>query len=215
MRNLVMFNLMTLDGHFEGPDRDIGWHSVDGEFNEHVLSELFPCTDLLLFGRVTYELMAGFWPTPEAVKNDPIVAGKMNSLQKIVFSRTLNRAAWNNTRLVKENLEEEVRKLKEQPGKGIVLLGSGTIVPQLAQAGLIDEYRIMLNPVVLGAGTPLFKGLGRRLDLQLLSARTFRNGNVLLRYRPAGKEKEHGKDIEHRSPIQNVRGAGTGDHPCL
>jgi len=192
MRKVRMFNLTTLDGFFEGRNHDISWHNVDAEFNEYAINEMFPSSDLLLFGRVTYELMAGFWPTAEAIKNDPIVAGKMNSSQKVVFSRSLNKAEWNNTTLVSSNMEEEVRKLKEQPGKGIALLGSGTIVSQLAQHGLIDEYRILVNPVVLGRGTPLFKGLAKRLDLKLIDARAFRNGNVLLRYEPAGKEKDHG-----------------------
>jgi dihydrofolate reductase len=189
MRKVRMFNLTTLDGFFEGADHDISWHNVDPEFNEYAITEMFPSSDLLLFGRVTYELMAGFWPTPEAIRNDPIVAEKMNSSPKIVFSRTLKKAEWNNTRLVKDNMEEEVRKLKEQPGKGLAILGSGTIVSQLAQRGLIDEYRILVNPIVLGQGTPLFKDIAKRLDLKLIDAQTFRNGNVLLRYEPAGKEK--------------------------
>ena len=184
-----MFNLMTLNGFFEGLNHDISWHKVDEDFNAYVINEMFPSLDLLLFGRVTYELMAGFWPTPEALSNDPVVAGKMNSSAKIVFSRTLNRAEWNNTRLVKDNMEEEVRKLKEQTGKDIALLGSGSIVSQLAQRGLIDEYRIMLNPIVLGKGTALFKDIKNRFDLNLLSTRMFRNGNALLCYAPAGMEK--------------------------
>jgi len=191
MRKVIVFNLMTLDGYFEGPDRDITWHNVDGEFNEYAVNML-DSMDLLLFGRVTYELMAGFWPTEEAIKTDPIVATKMNSSPKVVFSRTLNKAEWNNTRLVKSAMEEEIRKLKELPGKDIALLGSGNVMSQLAQQGLIDEYRIMMNPLVLGRGTPLFNGIRERIDLRLLKTRTFRNGNVLLYYEPAGKENYHG-----------------------
>jgi dihydrofolate reductase len=187
MRKLFVFNLVTLDGYFEGPNRDISWHNVDAEFNEYAIPML-DTLDLLLFGRVTYELMAGFWPTPEALRDDPIVASRMNGLAKVVFSRTMDKAEWNNTRLVKENIEEEIRKIKALPGKDIALLGSGSIMAQLAQRGLIDEYRIMVNPIVLGKGTPLFKGMTSRLDLKLIDARTFRNGNVLLRYEPAGKE---------------------------
>lgn len=191
MRKLFVFNLVTLDGYFEGPDRDIRWHNVDAEFNEYAIPML-NTLDLLLFGRVTYELMAGFWPTPEALRDDPIVAAKMNGLAKVVFSRTMEKAEWNNTRLVKENIEEEIKKIKAQPGKDIALLGSGSIMAQLAQRGLIDEYRIMVNPIVLGKGTPLFKGMTNRLDLKLIDVRTFRNGNVLLRYEPAGRGYEHG-----------------------
>ncbi len=187
MRKLFVFNLVTLDGYFEGPNRDISWHNVDAEFNEYAIPML-DTLDLLLFGRITYELMAGFWPTPEALRDDPIVAAKMNGLAKVVFSRTMDKAEWNNTRLVNEIIEDEIKKIKTLPGKDIALLGSGSIMAQLAQRGLIDEYRIMVNPIVLGKGTPLFKGMTNRLDLKLINARTFRNGNVLLRYEPAGKE---------------------------
>lgn len=189
MRRIHMFNLMTLDGFFEGANHDISWHNVDEEFNEYAINEMFPSSDLLLFGRVTYELMAGFWPTAEAKRDDPIVAERMNSSAKIVFSRTLKKAEWNNTRLVSGNMEEEIKKLKAQPGKDMALMGSGTIVSQLAQRGLIDEYRIMVNPVILGQGTPLFKEIRDRLNLKLLRTQTFRNGNVLLCYEPAGKER--------------------------
>jgi dihydrofolate reductase len=183
MRKLFEFNLVTLDGYFEGPNRDISWHNVDAEFNEYAV-DMLNSVDTLLFGRVTYELMAGYWPTPEAMKNDPIVAGKMNDLPKIVFSKTLRTVAWRNTRLVKDNIEEEMRKMKEQPGKDMVILGSGSIVSEFAPHGLIDEHRIMVNPVVLGQGTPLFKGIKDKLNLKLLRARTFKSGNVLLYYEP-------------------------------
>jgi dihydrofolate reductase len=188
MRKLFAFDLMSLDGFFEGLKMDISWHNVDSEFNDYAIVML-DSADTLLFGRITYELMAGFWPTADAIKNDPIVAGKMNALPKIVFSRTLNKVSWNNTRLVKNNIADEIRKMKQMPGRDMALLGSGSILSGLARHGLIDEYRIMVNPLVLGAGTPLFKGIKDRLGLKLLSARAFRNGNVLLRYEPTGKEK--------------------------
>lgn len=183
MRKLFVFNLVTLDGYFEGPNRDISWHNVDAEFNEYAI-DMLNSVDTLLFGRVTYELMAGFWPTPDAIKNDPIVAGKMNSLPKIVFSKTLEKVEWNNTRLVKSNIEEETRKMKKLPGKDMALLGSGSIMSEFVQRSLIDEYRIMVNPIILGDGTPLFKGIKDRIKLKLVKTRTFRNGNVLLYYQP-------------------------------
>jgi dihydrofolate reductase len=183
MRRLFAFNLVTLDAYFEGPKREIDWHNVDAEFNEYAV-DMLNSVDMLLFGRVTYELMAGYWPTPDAIKNDPLVAEKMNNLTKIVFSRTLEKAEWNNTRLVKDNIEEEIKKMKKQQGKDIALLGSGSIMSRFAQHGLIDEYRIMVNPIVLGSGNPLFKGIENRLHLKLLKTRTFRNGNVLLYYEP-------------------------------
>ena len=106
MRKLFVFNLVTLDGYFEGPNREIDWHNVDAEFNEYAI-DMLNSVDALIFGRVTYELMASYWPTPDVIKNDPIVAEKMNTLPKIVFSRTLEKVEWNNTRLVKANIEEE------------------------------------------------------------------------------------------------------------
>ena len=120
--------------------------------------------------------MASYWPTPDAIKNDPIVAEGMNNADKIVFSRTLKKVEWNNTRLVKDNIAEEIKKMKQMPGKDMTLLGSGSILTQFAQQGLIDEYQIMVDPVVLGDGTPIFKGIKHKLNLKLTTTRTFRTG---------------------------------------
>ncbi len=187
MRKVIFFMLTTLDGFYEGPNREIDWHNVDEEFNEFAIEQL-NTIDTLLFGRVTYQLMASYWPTPEAIKNDPIVAGKMNNTPKIVFSRTLSTAEWQNTRLVKENVAQEIAKLKQQPGKDIAIFGSSDLATSFIQPGLIDEYRIMVNPVVLGSGKPLFKGIKDKLNLKLKKARTFRSGNVLLYYQPQEKD---------------------------
>jgi dihydrofolate reductase len=189
MRKIFVFNLVTLDGYFEGPNREIDWHNVDAEFNEYAI-DMLNDLDTLIFGRVTYQLMASFWPTPDAIKNDPIVAEKMNTLPKIVFSKTLEKVDWKNTRLVKDNIEEEIQKMKKQPGKDMVILGSGSIVSGFAPLGLIDEYRIMVNPVVLGSGNPLFKGIKDRLMLKLTKTRTFKSGNVLLYYEPIKDKKK-------------------------
>ena len=121
-----------------------------------------------------------------AARNDPIVAERMNNREKIVFSRTLEKAAWNNTKLVKGDLAAEVRKMKNEAGQGMAILGSGSIVSQLAQAGLIDEYQIVVNPVVLGTGRTMFEGVKEKLKLKLASSRVFGNGNVLLSYEPVG-----------------------------
>lgn len=181
MRKLFLFNLVTLDGYFEGPNHDISWHNVDKEFNEFAINQLDEI-DTLLFGRVTYEVMASYWPTPTAIKNDPIVAGKMNSLPKIVFSRTLKNAEWNHTKIVKSNIAEEIAKLKNRPGKDIAILGSANLAATFIEHNLIDEYRIVVNPVVLGNGTPLFKDT--KLNLKLLKMKTFKSGNVLIYYEP-------------------------------
>jgi len=183
MRKVIFQMMISLDGFFEGPNREIDWHNVDEEFNNYAI-DLLNNVDLLLFGRVTYELMAGYWPTPSATTDDPIVAGKMNSLPKIVFSRTLGKADWNNTRLVKENIAEEISKLKQQPGKDLAIFGSSDLALFFIKLNLIDEYRIIVNPLVLGEGKPLFKGINGRLPLKLLKAKTFSSGNVLLYYQP-------------------------------
>jgi dihydrofolate reductase len=181
MRKLSVFNLVTLDGYFAGQDGDISWHNVDEEFQE-LANKASNSGNTLLFGRVTYELMAGYWPTPEAIKNDPIVARGMNDATKVVFSRTLNKVDWNNTRLVKNDMLSEIRKLKQESGKDLTVLGSGNIVSQLTQERLIDEYQILLNPVVIGKGKTMFEDVKDRFSLKLTKTRVFGNGNVLLTY---------------------------------
>lgn len=181
MKRVFLFNMMTLDGFFEGPNREIDWHNVDDEFNEFAIAQLHEI-DTLLFGRVTYQLMASYWPTQEAIQSDPIVAGLMNSMPKVVFSRTLRKVEWNNTTLVSENSFAEISRLKQHSGKDLAVFGSANFAMTLILHNLIDEFRIMVNPLVLGKGKPLFEGANGRLDLKLLKARTFRSGNVLLYY---------------------------------
>ena len=188
MRKVILFNLTSLDGYFEGPDRDINWHNVDEEFNEFAIQQTGEF-GALLFGRVTYELMAGYWPTETAKHNDPVIAGLMNSLPKIVFSRTLQNVNWENTRLVKNNFVEEVSKLKQQPGKDITIFGSSDLAVTFIEHGLIDEFRIMINPVVLGEGRLLFQGIKEKLALKLIKTKTFKSGNVLLYYEPGNNQE--------------------------
>ncbi len=183
MRKLILFNMMTLDGLFEGPDRDITWHRVDDEFNDFAIEQL-RSADGLLFGRLTYELMAAYWPTPDALRDDQVVAGLMNDLPKMVASRTLNKVSWNNSWLLKEDITGEISRLKEQPGRDFLLFGSADLARTLLQAHLIDEIRVIINPLVLGGGSPLFKEVRQPLQLKLLSERVFKNGNVLLSYEP-------------------------------
>ena len=176
--------MMTLDGFFEGPNRDIGWHNVDAEFNDFAIEQL-DSMDLILFGRVTYELMASYWPAESAIKDDPVVASKMNSISKIVFSKSLREAVWNNTRLVRENTTDVIRDLKKQPGEDIGVFGSADLVSFLMREKLIDQFRIIINPVILGGGNPLFKSGVSIPKLKLVRTRTFTSGNVLLYYEPA------------------------------
>ena len=183
MRKIVLFNLMTLDGYFEGENADISWHNVDEEFNDFAIAQL-KSADVLLFGRKTYELMAGYWPTEAAIKDDPVVADLMNRIDKIVFSKSLEKAEWNHTRLVRENVLDEVKKLKSIPGKDVFIFGSADLSSTLIDHDLIDEFRIMINPLILGNGTPMFKNITMKIGLQLLKTKVFGNGNVLLNYIP-------------------------------
>jgi dihydrofolate reductase len=183
MRKLILFNLTTLDGFFAAADGSLFWHSVDDEFREFAGQQL-ESVDTIVFGRVTYELMASYWPTEAAIQRDPIVAKHMNEKSKIVCSRALERADWANSTLLKEKVVEEISARKHQPGKDMIVFGSANLAATLAQHGLIDEYRIMLNPIVLGSGIPLFQGVKDRLELRLLRTRVFGSGNVLLVYEP-------------------------------
>ena len=187
MQKLVVFNHISLDGYFVDSNGSMNWakaNSQDPEWNAFV-ADNSRGDATLLFGRVTYDLMTSYWPTPIAKQHDPVVAERMNKLPKVVFSRTLDAASWNNTRLVKDNISSEVRKMKEQRGEGLVILGSGTIVSQLASAGLIDEYQVVVNPIVLGKGRTMFEGIERNLSIKLAKTRAFSNGNVVLYYEPA------------------------------
>jgi dihydrofolate reductase len=183
MRKLIVWNMVTLDGLFEGPKKwDLDWHEyVWGEEMEKFSTEQLKTADMLLFGRITYQGMADYWTT---ATGEGEVADFMNGLPKVVFSRTLEKADWNNTRLVKANAEAEVRQLKQQPGQNLFIFGSADFSARMLAAGLIDEYRLGMNPLVLGAGGPLFKPSPSRLRLKLLEARPMKSGLVLLRYEP-------------------------------
>jgi dihydrofolate reductase len=158
-------------------------HKHDAEWNAFVSGNASG-SGVLVFGRKTYELMASYWPTPMALQNSPVVAKGMNEMPKIVFSRTLDKASWNNTKLVKGDLAAEVRKLKKGPGPDMVILGSGSIVSQLAQQNLIDEYQLAVSPIVLGKGRTLFEGVKEKLNLKLTNSRAFGNGTVFTCYQP-------------------------------
>ena len=183
MGKLIAYNFTTLNGLYKGPDNDISWHRHGAEEGAFASNNL-EARATLLFGRVTYEMMASWWPSPMAMESMPEVAQGMNESKKIVFSTTLDSVDWENTTLINGNLVEEVRKLKAIPGKVMTILGSGSIIGQLADAGLIDEYQFMIDPVALGDGTPSFKGLTYKLDLKLTDVRKFDSGVVLLSYVP-------------------------------
>lgn len=186
MQKLIVFNHVTLDGCFTGADGDMRWAysgNDDAEYNAFV-AENASAGGQLLLGRITYQLMAGFWPTPQAIESFPLVAEGMNRMRKLVFSRTLDQVSWNNTKLLTGSIASQVRKIKQESGTGLAILGSGSIVSQLAPEDLIDEYQVVVNPVVLGKGRTMFDGIKEKLNLKLTKTRAFANGKVFLCYEP-------------------------------
>lgn len=181
MRTIFAFLMVSLDGYHETAGGDLSWHNVDAEFNEFAVEQLDEA-DTLLFGRRTYHMMAEFWPSQAALQVDPATAERMNGYRKIVVSRTLSSADWAPSTLIADDAVLQLRKLKEQPGRDIALLGSSTLAASLLDAGLLDELRIMVNPVVLGTGHPVLAGAGTA-KVRLVGTRQFRSGNVLLTYR--------------------------------
>jgi dihydrofolate reductase len=186
VRRLFSFHVSSVDGYYEGPNQEFDWPIVDQEFNQFGLQQLEE-VDTLLFGRVTYQLMASYWPTPAAEQDDPKIAAMMNNLPKLVVSRTLAETTWANTRLISGDVAAELTELKQEPGKDMVIMGSSELTVRLLQLGLVDELRMMVSPVVLGDGKSLFRTGDGRIGLKLLQARPFNSGNVLLTYQPADR----------------------------
>ena len=186
MGKLIVFNHVSLDGYFVDANGSMMWAKMDNndpEYNAFVAGNASG-NGMLLFGRVTYELMIKYWPTPMAKQHDPVVAEGMNNMPKFVFSRTMDHSSWNNTTMLKGDLASEVRKLKQARESGIAILGSGTIISQLAPTGLIDEYQVVVNPVILGKGRTMFDGLKEPLNLKLTNTRHFKSGKVYVCYQP-------------------------------
>ena len=184
MRKLTVFNSVTTDGYFAGEKGDLSWAhagSDDPEWKQFVIQNA-KGGGVMVFGRKTYDLMNSYWPTNEAIKSDPEVAERMNNLPKVVFSRSMNQASWNNTQVVKGDPVQELTRMKQEDGPDMVLMGSGNIIAQVAPAGLIDEFQFVMTPVVLGKGRTMFEGIGEKLSLKLVRSRAFGNGNVLLCY---------------------------------
>lgn len=187
MRKIIVSNMMTLDGFFAGTNGEIDWFVTDEEFFKDT-SGLFERVDTMLFGRVTYEGMLNFWTTSDALAADAAIAEWMNTTPKVVFSRTLPKAQWgkwDNARLAQGEIGAAVAKLKQEPGKDMVIYGSGTIVSQLTQLGLIDEYWLFLNPLLLGSGRPEFSDITYRVKLKLMGSKIYPSGTVRLVYEPA------------------------------
>lgn len=179
-----MLNRISVDGFFAGPNGELDWAIPDPEVDK--AAHKGAQADTALFGRVTYQLFENHWPkvadNPVASEGERKMADELNQMTKVVFSETLKEVTWKNSRLAQGNVAEETRRLKQDAGSDIIMFGSGTIVQQLANEGLIDDYFLIVTPVVLGTGKPLFKGV-RKLDLELKEAQSFKSGNVLLHYK--------------------------------
>lgn len=188
MRKLIVWNLVTLDGYFEGKTPwDIGFHEKAWGPELEALSESFGEEgDLLVFGRKTYEGMAAYWPGADEGGK---VKDYMNNIAKLAVSRTLETADWNNTRIVRDPVAE-LTALKQQPGRTIFIFGSAELTASLLGAGLIDEIRLCLVPVLLGGGNPFFKPAGDQQSLTLLEAQPTAKGSVILRYAPQPATRE-------------------------
>lgn len=184
MRKLIMWNVMTLDGYFEGNQNwDLSFHNlVWGQELEKLSIEQLNSADYLVFGRVTYEGMAAYWTKAEAETDEQEVAKLMNSIPKLVFSKTLKSAEWNNTTIIYENASDEIQKLKEQGGKDIYVFGSANLSETFINDNLFDEYRIGIAPVILGSGRPLFKQGIASKNLSLVSIQQLLTGGVVLKY---------------------------------
>jgi dihydrofolate reductase len=189
MRKLQAFTIVSVDGYFAGPNGEIDWFKSGPDDEQQAFSsEVSKMGGILIFGRTTYEMMKAFWPMPDAIKGDPVMAGAMNRSEKIVFSKTLKPEkegpVWKNARVIPEIRPEVILSLKNEGEGTMTVLGSGSIVRQLSNYGLIDEYQLMVVPVILGAGKYLFRDVNR-MDLALTGTRVFKkSGRVLLTYKP-------------------------------
>ena len=184
MPRVNMFNNISLDGYFVDANGDMSWAHAgrdDPEMGEFTAANA-QGGGALIFGRVTYELMKAFWPTPMAAQHDPAVAEGMNRLKKVVFSRTLDSVSWSNTTLIKSDPAAAVRKMKEESGADMVIMGSGSIISLLAQEGLIDAYTFVISPLALGQGRTMFEGVTDRQNMKHVNTRSFKNGKIVLNY---------------------------------
>jgi len=185
MRKVVWLMHVSLDGFVAGPNGEIDWVQFDDALTEDV-QDLVNTADTALFGRVTYQLMESYWPTvaesPTATKHDLDHSRWLNPAPKIVFSRTLRNVQWRNTRIVKDHIGEEIGRLRNQPGKNLILFASPTLGSTFMNLDLIDEYFFNINPIALGKGKPLFREQSQTHKLKLLGSKIYENGVVSLRY---------------------------------
>jgi dihydrofolate reductase len=187
MRKVILTMHISLDGYVGGPNGEMDWASMSEEIDDSSLPELMARADTCLIGRTLYQGFSSYWPTapqtnPNLSASEIEFAAWIDRVEKVVFSKTLEQAEWNNARLVRGDAAEEVRRLKQQPGKDMVLFGGARTAQELVRRGLVDEYDLLLNPIILGQGLPLFKEQTARQKLKLVSTRAFESGAVALRY---------------------------------
>jgi len=193
MKKIFVHMIVSLDGYINGPDGEMNLHFVDDEFEDYI-NNLLKSIDGMIYGRKSFELLSQYWPTaaenPDAAA-DPSnpekhieAAHMMNELPKYVVSKTIKKAEWNNSHIISENLYGEISKLKNETGKDIALFAGGETASNFIRLNLIDELRIVLNPVVFGGGSPLFRGGYDRINLKLLKTKKFQSGAIVLYYKP-------------------------------
>ncbi|GGS77018.1 hypothetical protein GCM10010156_39810 [Planobispora rosea] len=190
MRELIYWVHTSLDGHIEGPNGAFDWPAMGPELSAYSICGMQEEVDTFLYGRVVWEMMSGYWPQVESISDHPhdlAFAPVWRETPKIVFSTTLEKAEWG-ARVIREDIAGEIAALKRRPGKGLLLTGGTGLATALAELDLIDDYRVVVHPVVLGGGKPLLAAPGNRIDLRLVETRTFDSRAVMLRYRRAGRE---------------------------
>jgi dihydrofolate reductase len=190
MRKIITTTWITLDGFIAGPNEAMDWVMVDQEMGQYE-DEIVSAADTLLLGRVTYESFSGSWPhvpdNPDVSEGEREYARKLNAMRKVIFSTTLPSADWNNSTLLREIAPAEIEKMKQEPGRDMLIYGSASVVRALTNHGLIDEYQLLVHPVILGDGKPLFQDIKARRQLELVKTRPFSSGVIGLYYRPSGK----------------------------
>jgi dihydrofolate reductase len=186
MRKVISFMHVSLDGFVSGPNEDMNWVIMDEEIFQDSI-DLASATDTALYGRITYQMMEGYWPTvltnPASTKLELRHAEWVENINKIVFSETLEKVQWNNTRLIKKNIAEEIIQLKQGAGRNMMIFGSPKLTHSFMRWNLIDEYKFNINPVILGNGIPLFENITHKIHLQLLSEKKFKSGVIGLHYK--------------------------------
>lgn len=190
MGKLILFNMVTPEGYFEDAGGSLGWHGVDAEFNEFAVAQLRQCSALLL-GRKTFEMMQTYWNAPAAFENSLVICDLMRHTTKYVVSKSVNTSKWENTVFLNRNLYDGILTLKATSEKDILIFGSAALAGNFLELGLIDEYRLMINPVLLGGGKPLFKNHENKIALKFVHSQIFESGNVLLCYAPVDPKYLH------------------------